>query len=106
MNFVKEYILGWTLGVAATVYGLIAMLTGRAFIPGLHGGDLTLGGRGGTALALAYMSGGVFLLLRLVLEKKTKSRSAQTALYMAQNMLLLVFIASLVYILVRIDPVQ
>ncbi len=106
MNFVKEYILGWTLGAAAAAYGLIAMLTGRAFIPGLHGGDLTLGGRGGTSLALAYMSGGVFLLIRFVLEKRAKNRPGQTALYMAENMLLLVFIAALVYMLVRIDPVQ
>ncbi len=107
MSFAKKYIIGWGLGPMAAVYGLISLLVGRAFLPGLHGDNITLGGRGGAVLSLAYISGGVFLFLRLVIDKRQKSNAWQNILlYMVQNILLIVFIASLIYVLLRVDTVQ
>ncbi len=105
MKFVKKHILGRVLGPAAAVYGLIAMLTGRAFLPGLQGNGHTLGGRGGFAMALAYLCGGIYLFIRLAPDKRMKKKEVQMALYTAQSALLLVFIAALAYVLLRVDAV-
>ncbi len=102
----KRYILGCVIGGAAAVYGLIAMAAGRTFLPGLSGGELALGGRGGLVLAVAYLSGGIFLIFRLALEKHKKMRQWRHVFYAAENFLLLTFIAALIYVLVGVDAAQ
>jgi len=106
MNFIKHYILGWTLGLTASVYGLAALLAGRAFFPGLHGPNLTVDGRGGLVMAVTYLSGGLFLLFRLVVEKRVETRTWRTVTYVAENILLLALIASMIYVLIKVETVQ
>ena len=106
MRLVKEYILGWTIGTAAGIYGLLALAIGRTFLPGLHGDRMTMGGRTGRVLALAYLSGGLFLLLRHVLEKRLKGEKRQLAAYWAENLCLALFIFAVIYVLLTVDTVK
>lgn len=106
MRFVKEYILGWTVGIAASIYGLLALLIGKTYLPGMHGDRMTMGGRSGYVLALAYLSGGIFLLIRHVLEERLKAEKAQFTAYWAENLCLALFIFAVVYVLLTVDTVQ
>ena len=103
MRFIKEYIMGWALGLAASLYGIFAIITGQAFLPGLNREQWALGGRGGRALALAYLCGGVFLLIRMVLEKKSVWKRHQALFYTLENALLIVVVGAVIYILVRVE---
>lgn len=106
MKFFKRYILGWLLGPLSAVYGVLAMITGRVFLPGLHGDGFMLCGAGAPVLASAYISGGLFLFLRLALEREERSGPYRSLIYAAENVLLLAFICALVYVLVSVDTVQ
>ncbi len=96
------YVLGFGLGSAATLYGVLALLMGRTFLPGYHAAALLVKGGSALALALAYLTGGVYLLLRLFVERKAPAFTARSQVHLAQNALLGVFIAALAYTLWRV----
>jgi hypothetical protein len=102
----KRYVLGLGVGTAAALYGIVAMLMGQAFLPGLKGNGHTVKNRSGLALAAAYVLGGVYLLLRLYLEKRTGFADGPRWLYWLENLILAGFIATLVYVLLRVGAVQ
>jgi hypothetical protein len=103
----KTWLLGYGLGPVAALYGVIAALMGKAFLPGYyHAQGLMLEGKSGLVLACTYFLGGVYLIARYALEGRVKSLPAQNALYGLQNLLLVGFIASLIYVLVNVGTVQ
>ena len=101
----RHYVAGLGLGVAVMCYGLLALVTRHAFLPGLIGGNSTVSGSRGTGLALAYMSGGLYLVLRLFAQPRAKSAPAAGLLHHAQNAVLLVLIGSLLYVLWQVGAV-
>lgn len=96
------YVLGLGLGSASALYGVLALLMGRTFLPGYHADALLVKGGSALALALAYLTGGVYLLLRLFVERKAPAFTARKQVYLAQNVLLGIFIAALAYTLWRV----
>jgi len=104
-NWVKQYVLGLGFGVASVVYGLVALWTKHAFLPGLKGGSSTASGAHGAALAAAYVAGGLFVVCRFFLHTRLRSRWAHRHLYLAENVLLLMLIAALLYVLWQVGTV-
>ncbi|MFW6457329.1 MAG: hypothetical protein ACOC0A_03460 [Planctomycetota bacterium] len=102
---IREYGLGIGLGGLMALYGLIALVMGRTFLPSLHGNGHTIAGTSGQALAGAYLAGGVYLLLRLHMERNAKSDFSQRLIYWAECLLLLGLIALLVYVLLHVGEV-
>jgi hypothetical protein len=98
----RRYVIGLGLGSAIAAYGAAALLTGRTFLPGYQVHSLLVHGRTGAALAAGYVSGGLYLVLRLFVEPRMTSRDRLRPLGMAQNGLLVVFIAALVYVLLHV----
>ena len=105
-EWLKTYVVGLGLGTAAAVYGVVALVMGRTFLPGLKGGAHTVADRGGLALAGGYLLGGVYLLLRYHVEKRVGSAGARSPLYWLQNLLLIGFIAALIYVLMHVGTVH
>jgi Mg/Co/Ni transporter MgtE len=104
-RWVKEYVVGLGLGAALAVYGLIAFWTKHTFLPGLKGGNLTVSGLHGAGLAAAYVSGGLYLVCRLFVQRRCRSAAAQGQVYLIENVLLVVLIASLAYVLWQVGTV-
>ena len=100
--WVKTYVLGWAVGVPATLYGIVALAMGRTFLPGRHAHELLVRGRSGLALAAAYTLGGAYLLVRCLLEGRVRSEKARTRLYALENGILLGFLAALIYVLLHV----
>ena len=95
----KQYVIGLGAGVVCAAYGLIALIVGKTFLPGLSGDDHMLHNRTGAALAAAYLVGGLFLILRLHLERKAQAPRTRENLYLLENVLLVGFIGTVVYVL-------
>ena len=102
----KRYVLGLGIGTAAMLYGVVAMVMGRTFLPGLKANGHTVKNLSGLALAAGYVLGGLYLLLRLYVEKRTGSVKGQWRLYWLENVILAGFIATLVYVLLNVGAVQ
>lgn len=93
----------WTLvGAGAAAYGIVALATGRTFLPGYHASRLLIGGHTGAALALGYLSGGLYMVVRHYLEGMVSSPEGRSHLYLIEKALLVAFIASLVYSLLHV----
>lgn len=102
----KRYVLGLGIGSAAAIYGLVALLMGKCFLPGLSGNNHMVVGRSGYALATAYLLGGTYLLVRLYLEKRLRQPGKRPPFYALENLLLAGFIVSLIYVLLHVGTVQ
>ncbi len=103
--WVKEYGIGLGLGPMCALYGLIALLGGRTFLPGLRGGKMTVTGPNGLGLAAAYVAGGLFLICRFFVHRRCRTRFARGQIYLLENLLLIVVIAALVYVLLKVGTV-
>ena len=99
---VKKYGFGLALGWAATLYGVIALLVGKTYLPGLAGNDHTLSDQTGTALAGGYLAGGLFLILRLYVEDRVNTENGWKNIYFVENALLLALIGCLAYVLLHV----
>jgi len=104
--WIKQHVIGLGLGVIFSVYGVIAVLTDRAFLPALQGEEHILTNTNGFALGGAYLAGGVFLLLRFYMEKKVHAQPSRANLYLVQNLVLIVLIAALAYVLLHVGTAQ
>lgn len=98
----RTYVLGLGIGPAAALYGVLALLTRRTFLPGYQVQSLLVRGRPGMSLAIGYVSGGLYLFLRFYAERRVTAGRTAGQTYMAQNVLLVVFIAALVYALLHV----
>ena len=104
--WIKQYVIGLGLGMVFAVYGVIALLTDRAFLPALQGEDHILTNTNGFALGGAYLAGGVFLLLRFYFEKKVHAQPSRANLYLVQNLVLIALIGALAYVLLHVGTAQ
>jgi len=104
-GWVRQYIIGLGVGGVSCVYGLIALWTRHTFLPGLKGGNATVSGAHGAGLAIAYTTGGLYLLCRFFLHRRFRSAALRAQLYLIENVLLLVLIASLGYVLWQVGTV-
>jgi len=98
----KEYVLGVAVGILGGVYGVYALMSGSTYIPGLQGGTATARGSHGVGAALVYLTGGVFLLFRFFVHPRCRSESARSQVYLLENLLLIAFIGSALYVLLRV----
>lgn len=103
---VLTYVFGTGVGSVLLTYGAIALVRDKTFLPGQAGGDHFIQGRSGIMLALAYACGGLFLLVRLVLEKFWRGAAARERICVVENALLIVLIGSLIYVLVNVGEVK
>jgi len=104
-RWVRQYVIGLGVGCVSAVYGLYALWTRHTFLPGLKGGNATVSGAHGAGLALAYTVGGLYLLCRYFLHRRFRSEARRAQLYLVENVLLLVLIASLGYVLWQVGTV-
>jgi hypothetical protein len=104
--YLKRYVLGLCGGVAATLYGLVALMAGQAFLPGVQGNEHFIGGRSGVAMALSYLLGGVYLFLRLFLGEKTKKSSLRYVWPGIYNLLLIGLIVALIYVITHVGTAK
>ena len=104
-SWVRQYVIGLGVGAASAVYGLIALWTRHTFLPGLKGGNATVSGAHGAGLAAAYTVGGLYLICRFFLHRRCRSEARRAQLYLVENVLLLVLIASLGYVLWQVGTV-
>jgi len=102
----KQYVIGLGIGSVAALYGLVALAVGRTFLPGLQGNGHTVAGASGRALAGAYLLGGLYLLLRLFIEPRTARDRPNALLYGLENLVLVGFIAALIYVLMHVGAVE
>jgi len=102
----KRYVVGLVIGPAAALYGVVALLMGKTFLPGVPGSQHALTGPSGRALAAGYLLGGSYLLVRFSIEKARPLPSGRPPLYALQNILLVGFIACLVYVLLHVGAAQ
>ena len=105
----RDYALGLGVGPVLALYGLLAMLAGKAFLPGSHsmgGGGHTVTGSNAFPLAAAYLCGGLYLIARFYLDRIFNSAEAHSRIYVLQIALIGAFIASLIYVLVHVGAVQ
>jgi hypothetical protein len=102
----RQYVLGLGVGGAAALYGLVALLMGRTFLPGLTAPGHMATGRSGLAMALAYLLGGLYLLVRLFLEARARTNETRARLYALEIPILAGFIAATVYVLMHMGAVQ
>ncbi|MBS3763626.1 MAG: hypothetical protein KGZ25_10035 [Planctomycetes bacterium] len=105
-SWIKEYVFGMVLGPLLATYGVIAFLVGQSFLPGLHGNGHTVGGSSGKALAAGYFLGGIYLFLRLYLQKRVRDERTDYAVYALENVILVGFIIALIYVLMHVGTVQ
>jgi hypothetical protein len=98
----KQYGFGIGLAAVLTLYGLYALIVGHAYLPGVRGGTATVGGLHGRGVAAAYLVGGLFLFFRFFLEKHVRRQFNRDQVYFIQNLLLIILIASLVYVLLNV----
>ena len=102
----KRYVIGLGLGSIAAIYGLVALAVGRTFLPGLQGNGHTVAGASGRALAAGYLLGGLYLLLRLFVEPRAGKDRPHALLYVLENLVLVGFIAALIYVLMHVGAVE
>jgi len=101
-----RHVVGLGLGGVCAVYGVIALLMGRTFLPGLRKDTLLIGNRSGLALAASYLLGGMFLILRFYPRAGAAPARSTPWLYWAQNLLLTGLLGALVYVLVRVGTLE
>jgi len=99
---IKEYVVGLCLAALLALYGIYALIVGRAYLPGVRGGTTTVAGLHGRGVALAYLVGGLFLFFRHFLEKRCHRQFNRDQVHFVENMLLLVLITALVYVLLNV----
>jgi hypothetical protein len=104
-DWVKQYVIGLVLGSLSALYGLYALVTRHAFLPNLVPGHSTLVGNSAMPLAAGYLSGGLYLVLRFFVHRRCRSEPARAQVYLAENALLMAFIAALVYLLLKVGSV-
>jgi hypothetical protein len=105
-TWLKQYLVGLGLGGLAVLYGLFALASGRAYMPGFTSRDAVLRGGSADAMALAFLSGGAYLFLRFFLEKRLRKTSSRAQVYMVQVALLVGFIGALLYVLFKGSEVR
>jgi len=98
----KEYGLGLGVGGVSAVYGVYALMSQHAWLPGLRGGNSAVTGAHGVAVAVAYLAGGLYLLCRHFLDPRAKTDLGRGEAYLAETALLVVLIGCLVYVLLRV----
>ena len=101
----KQYIIGLGIGATAALYGLVAMVMGKTFLPSLHGGSHTVRNFSGTVLAAVYLLGGAYLLMRYFLEKRMPPEEAHERLYIWEDLVLVGLIAAMIYVLLHVGEV-
>ncbi|NLW50884.1 MAG: hypothetical protein GXY85_08610, partial [Candidatus Brocadiaceae bacterium] len=101
----RQYVIGLGVGTVSALYGLIALWWGHTFLPGLKGGTATVTGAHGAGLALGYTAGGLYLFCRFFLHGRLRSEGRRAQIYLVENVLLLVLIASLSYVLWQVGTV-
>lgn len=105
LSWGKEYVVGLGLGTAAVLYGVAGIIMRRIYMPGFTAQDARLTGPSATAMAAAFIAGGLYLLLRLYGEKRLHTQSAKAQVYMAEVALLVAFIGGLLYVLFKVGTV-
>jgi len=104
--WIKQNVIGLGFGLIFSLYGVVAILTDKAFLPALQGEEHILTNTNGFALGGAYLTGGIFLLLRFYLEKKVHAQPSRANLYLVQNLVLIALIAALAYVLLHVGTAQ
>lgn len=102
LRWLRQYVIALALGVPIAIYGAIALLTRNTFLPGLRGGNSTLTGPHGVAMAVVYLVGGLFLVCRFFVDPRCRSKHARSEVYLVENILLAVLIGAAVYVLLRV----
>jgi len=104
-RWVRQYVVGLAFGAAAAAYGVYALASGHAFLPGLKARNSMLHGAHGRAMAIAYLAGGLFLVCRFFFEARCRTAFARGQVYIVQNVLLVAFVAAVVYVLLSVSAV-
>ncbi len=102
VRWIKCYIVGLGVGTIGVLYGTVALLMGKTLLPGHRGDGLMVAGRSGFALALTYLLGGLYLLMRCYLEGRAQPTRGRPQLYVLENGVLLGFIGALIYVLLHV----
>ena len=102
IKWLKQYGLGLGVGAVSAAYGVIALLTRHAWLPGLRGENSGVVGTHGLAVATAYLTGGLYLVLRFFVHPRSETESGRGQICLAENFLLLVLIGCLVYVLLKV----
>ena len=102
----SRYVIGLALGALCAAYGVVALLMGRTFLPGLRAADLFIGNRSGRALAAAYLLGGLFLIARFYVRGGDEPAPHRAWLYWLQNLLLAGFVGTLGYVLFNVGTLH
>jgi hypothetical protein len=100
-SWLKQYVVGLGLGGLSALYGVVALLTGRTYMPGFTARDAVLRGAPADAMALAFLCGGGYLFLRFFLERRLHKSASRAQIYMVQVALLMAFIGSLLFVLFK-----
>ena len=96
-DWFKEYVLGLAAGSAGAIYGIAAMMVGRTYLPGRWvGRGRMVTGPAGFALALAYVAGGLYLVVHFFVDRRVHSVQAHNGLYVLQLVLLAAFACGLI----------
>ena len=101
-----RYVLGLGVGGACVLYGSVAFIMGRTFLPGLRLADLIVTNGSGRILAGAYLLGGLFLLLRFYARHGKQPVERRPWLYWLQNLTLAGFVGALGYVLFNVGAVH
>ena len=105
-GWLLRYAVGLALGALCAAYGVVALLMGRTFLPGLRAADLFIGNRSGRALAGAYLLGGLFLISRFYVRGGDEPAGERAWVYWLQNLLLGGFIGMLGYVLFNVGTLH
>ncbi len=95
-------VVGLGVGIAATIYGLFGLVARHAWLPGLRGNNHTANGLHAVAIALIYLTGGLYLVCRLFMHTRPRRRTDDSLLYLGEVGLLVVLIGSLLYVLLKV----
>ena len=89
-DWFKEYVLGLAAGSAGAIYGIVAIIVGRTYLPShwRGGGGRMVTGPAGFALALAYVAGGLYLVVHFFVDRRVHSVQAHNTLYVLRMALL------------------
>jgi len=102
LGWLKEYVLGLGAGTLCMAHGLYGVVTRSAFLPGLKEGRFLLQGTSGLDLAVGYLTGGLYLLVRFFVHPRCRTESRRSQVYMVECGLLVGFMAALVYVLLKV----
>jgi len=104
-TWLRRYVLGFGLGAASALYGVFALMAGRAYLPSLRRGNSVVKGHHALAVAAAYLCGGLYLLLRFFLHERCRTRWARAQVYALEVLLLVLLIAALLFVLLYLRQV-